>query len=169
MSYFIIIRGPLGVGKTTVAKKLADILDAEYISIDAVLSDNGLDRIDDEEGCIPASNFVKGNEIAMPNIKERLSNGKSAVIDGCFYHKEQIDHFINNLPTSHFTFTLKAPVEVCAARDKNRDITYGEGAAIAVHCLVSKFDYGVIIDTNNKTADETVEEILSHLPFKKKL
>ena len=169
MSYFIIIRGPLGVGKTTVVKKLADILSAEYISIDTVLSDNDLDKVNDEKECIPANNFIKGNEIAMPKIKERLSNGKIAIIDGCFYHKEQIDHFINNLSTSHFTFTLKAPVEVCTTRDKNREKTYGEGAAIAVHCLVSKFDYGVAIDTNNKTADETVEEIMTHLPVNKKL
>jgi shikimate kinase len=34
MEYFVIIRGPLGVGKTTIAKRLAKQLNAKYISID---------------------------------------------------------------------------------------------------------------------------------------
>ena len=46
MSYFIIIRGPLGIGKSTIAKALAEILKAEYIAIDKVLEENGLDRKD---------------------------------------------------------------------------------------------------------------------------
>ncbi|MBU0577329.1 ATP-binding protein [Patescibacteria group bacterium] len=163
MNHFIIIRGPLGVGKTTISKKLAKILDAEYVSIDTVLSDNELDKVNESEGGIPVKNFIKGNKIVMPQIKDNLSNGKTVIIDGCFYHKEQIKHFINNLNASHFTFTLKAPVEVCIERDKGRERGYGEGAAMAVHCMVSKFDYGTVIDTDSKTADEVVQEIVGHL------
>ncbi len=163
MSYFIIIRGPLGVGKTTIAKKLADILDAEYVSIDTVLSEAGLDKVDEKVGGIPAENFIKGNEIVMPAIKEKLADGKIVIIDGCFYHKEQIEHFIDHLEAPHHIFSLKAPVEVCIERDRHRKKPYGEGAAMAVHSLVSKFDYGTTIDTNEKTHDKTTEEAISYL------
>ena len=37
MKKLILVRGPLGVGKTTVARKLAASLNAHYISIDSVL------------------------------------------------------------------------------------------------------------------------------------
>ncbi|MDD4111129.1 MAG: (d)CMP kinase [Clostridia bacterium] len=37
MSYYIIIRGPAGVGKTTIAKNLQDKLGADYISFDEIL------------------------------------------------------------------------------------------------------------------------------------
>ena len=55
--YFIIIRGPLGIGKTTIAKALTERLDGYYVSIDGVLDEHGLDQTD--EPCIPARNFVK--------------------------------------------------------------------------------------------------------------
>ena len=48
MSNCIVIRGPLGVGKTTVARALAEQLSALYISIDQVLEDHDLLRSDGE-------------------------------------------------------------------------------------------------------------------------
>lgn len=162
MTHCIIIRGPLGVGKTTISKKLAEELDALYVSIDEVLSKYGLDQTD--ERCIPARNFIKGNEIALPEIKEALTKDKSVIIDGCFYQQEQIKHFEEKLPVAPLVFTLKAPVEVCIERDHHREKPYGEGATQAVHSLVSEYDYGMVIDTTNKTAEETLEEITSHLP-----
>jgi len=164
MSYFIIIRGPLGIGKTTIAKKIAEILKGEYISIDNVLEKNNLDKVDEKEGGIPAKNFIKGNEIVIPKIEEKLNEGKIVIIEGCFYHKEQIEHFIQNLDTSPFVFTLKAPLEVCIDRDSKREKIYGMEAAIAVFNMVSKFDYGILIETENKSVEETADEIISHLP-----
>ncbi len=72
MSYFIIIRGPLGCGKSTIAQKLADTLHAEHINMDDILAKNGLDKADPEAGCIPATNFIKANEIILPEVKEKL-------------------------------------------------------------------------------------------------
>lgn len=164
MSYFVIIRGPLGVGKSAVARELARILNGEYVSIDGILGKNGLDKVDEKEWGIPSKNFIKGNEIILPKIIEKLSEGKVVIIDGCFYHKEQIEHFIQHLPALHYEITLKAPLKVCIERDHNRSNGYGEGAATAVHNMVSKFDYGIIINTENQTLDETVKEVLSYLP-----
>ena len=152
---YIIIRGPLGIGKTTIAKKLAEKLKAEYISIDEILHENDLDKIEGE--CIPLNNFIKANEIALPQIEK----GKTYIIDGNFYHKEQLEHLLKNLPGKHYVFTLKAPVEACIERDAQREKTYGEEAARAVHCLVLRFDYGIIIDTESKSAEEVTEELIS--------
>jgi shikimate kinase len=164
MSYFIIIRGPLGVGKSTIARKLADILKGEYISIDEVLEKHNLDKIDKKEGGIPAKNFIKGNEIVLPKVREKLSKGKVVILDGCFYHKEQIEHFIQNLDASYYVFTLKAPLDICIERDSKRKKVYGKEATIAVHNMVSRFDYGTVINTENKNVDQTADEILSYLP-----
>ena len=43
MSYYIIIRGALGIGKSTIARKLSRILNAGYISIDKVLEETSQD------------------------------------------------------------------------------------------------------------------------------
>jgi tRNA uridine 5-carbamoylmethylation protein Kti12 len=163
MSYYIIIRGPLGVGKSTIAQSLAKRLRAQYISIDKVLEEHGLDSRGNRPS-IPAENFIKANELVLPQIKAELKKGKRVVIDGCFYHKEQIDHLEWKLPIKHFVFNLKAPLALCIQRDSNREKAYGEGAAKAVYSLVSRFEYGFNIDTAGKTAAMCVKEIVSHLP-----
>lgn len=163
MSYYVIIRGPLGCGKSTVAHRLAKILDAEYVPIDKVLEEHGLDKIEPAAECIPTENFVKANEIVLPKVKEKLKSGKIVIFDACFYHKEPIEHLIRNLKYPHYVFTLKAPVDVCIERDRKRGKTHGEDAARAVHKLVAKFDYGTIIDIS-KPLDDAIKEILSRLP-----
>ncbi|OGC82048.1 MAG: hypothetical protein A2V81_02740 [Candidatus Abawacabacteria bacterium RBG_16_42_10] len=161
--YFIIIRGPLGCGKSTIAEKLADILHEEHINMDMVLDDNDLDQTDPDEGCIPAKNFITANDIVLPEVKEKLQNGQIVIFDACFYHKEVIEHLLQNLPYSHHVFTLKASLILCIERDSKRNQTYGEGAATAVYNLVTKFDYGTVIDIS-KSLDEAVKEIVSYLP-----
>lgn len=164
MSYYIIIRGPLGIGKSTIAKRLSEILDAKYIDIDSILKKQGLDKVDKNAGCIPTKNFIKVDEIIFPEIKEKLNKGKIVIFDACFYHKEHIEHIIQNLLYPHYIFTLKAPLEVCIERDSKRKKTHGKDAATAVHYLVSKFDYGTTIDISKKGIEQAVQEILSYLP-----
>ena len=57
---FVIIRGPAGVGKSTIAKAIAKKLGALYISFDEILSKHNLDIIEGDG--ISAENFVRGNE-----------------------------------------------------------------------------------------------------------
>ena len=49
-------------------------------------------------------------------------------------------------------------------RDSNRNKTHGKDAAEAVYKKSTEFNYGIIIDTENKTPKETINEIISYLP-----
>lgn len=148
--FFIIIRGSLGVGKTTISLELTKLLNAEYISFDKVLEENGLDRKDDN--FIP-EDFIKANEIILLRVKECLESGKIVIFDGCFHFIEQIRHLIKNLNFKYFVFDLKAPVEICIHRDKNRIKVYGEKEARDVYGLVSKFKVGFSIDAEGSLKD----------------
>jgi len=159
---YLIIRGPLGVGKTTIARKLSKILNAKYISLDKVLEDNNLDVVDKKEGRIPAKNFIKADNLILGEIKHELKKGKIVIFDGCFYHKEQIKHLKRNLGKG-FVFTLNAPLSVCISRDTKRKRIYGEDAAKVVYELVSKFNYGINLNTHKKTEKEVIREILKKL------
>ncbi|MDD4352002.1 MAG: AAA family ATPase [Candidatus Gracilibacteria bacterium] len=161
---YIIIRGPLGVGKSTISIKLAKILDAKPFAMDDILHDHKLDKVDPELGTIPPRNFSKAIDIILPEVKRYLGNGTIVIFDGCFYHKENIIDLKNKLAYEAKIFTLKAPVETCIKRDRKRDLSYGEGAAQAVHNLVSRFDAGTVIKTEGKSIEETLNEILKHLP-----
>jgi len=163
MCYYIIIRGPLGVGKSTIARSLAKLLRAKYVSMDLILRKHGLDKAHYKKG-IPADNFIKANKTILPEVKSKLKAGKIVIFDGCFYHKKQIEHIIKSLSVPHYIFTLKAPLKVCIARDRKRKKSYGKDAATAVHHLVSRFDHGIVINTNKKTSAQTTKKVLLYLP-----
>ena len=162
MSVSILIRGPLGVGKTTVARALAEQVGGLYVSVDGILAEHGLDKVEGE--CITVENFIKANELALPQARLALSEGRAAVFDGNFYHRAQIDHLIEVLPEPHYAFTLKSPLTVCIDRDSKRSRVYGAGAATAVHNMVSRFDYGVSIDTSEMTLDDVLQALRAYLP-----
>jgi adenylate kinase family enzyme len=162
MSYYIIIRGPLGCGKSTVAKKLSEKLKAEYFEIDRILDENNLTK-DTEDGYISQKSFIKANEIAVSKAKNFLEKDKPVVFDGNFYWKSQLDDLIRRLEFPHYVFTLKAPIEVCMERDRNREKNHGEDAARVVYRKSTEFDYGIIIDVT-RTLDKAIKEIFSHLP-----
>ena len=162
MSVCILIRGPLGVGKTTVARALAEQLGGLYISVDGILAEHGLDKVEGE--CITAKNFVKANELALPQARRALSEGRAVVFDGNFYHQAQIDHLVSAFPEPHYAFTLKSPLAVCIERDSKRPRVHGAGAATAVHTMVSRFDYGVSIDTSEMALEDVLEALRGYLP-----
>ena len=147
-SYFIIVRGPLGVGKSTIAKRLAKALKAEYISIDSALEKYDLAKTDSD---YTPKDFIRANKCIIPEAKTKLKQGKILVFDGNFYFRGQIKHLTQNLNARGFVFTLKAPLQVCIKRDRKRQQSYGKEAARAVYGLVSKFDWGIPIDTNKRT------------------
>lgn len=163
MAFFIIIRGPLGVGKTTVAERLAKRLGAKHVSVDSVLEKHGLDKAAEDTGCIPVENFMNADDLIFPEMKETLGKGKAVIFDGCFYHKGHIAHIIDNLAYRGFVFTLNASLKTCIERDRERAKPYGEDAAGAVHSLVSRFDMGTIIDTEGKTIEDVTGEIYAYL------
>lgn len=154
----IIIRGPLGVGKSTVAKAVAEKIGGVYISVDQMLEDNGLDKTVEGEG-IPLANFLKANEIIVQEAQQAHNQGTPTVIDGNFYFKEQMEELVKMLGDGVISFTLKASMETCITRDASRPKPYGEDAVRAVHMLVSAFDHGIIINTDTQTAEETIEAI----------
>ena len=163
MSFYVIIRGPLGCGKSTISKELAKKLKAKYFSVDDLVEQvKGKDR---EEGYISQRRFKKANDLIVPVARELLKKGKIVIIDGNFYWKSQIVDLIEKLDFPYSVFTLKAHLEVCIERDSKRKTPHGKDAAFVVHKKVSEFDYGINIDAT-KPLEKSIKEILSNLPEK---
>ena len=162
MSFYIIIRGPLGCGKSTIAKKISKILKAKYFAVDMILNESGLTK-DKEAGYISQRSFKKANEIISPQAKDILNKGISIVFDGNFYWKSQIEDLISRLNFQHYVFTLKAPLEVCIRRDIERGKTHGEDATKVVFKKSTEFNYGIVININ-RPLNVCLKEIISYLP-----
>lgn len=162
MSFYVIIRGPAGAGKSAVSRNLAKKLKAYRISFDTIMRKHKLDRI--EGKWISEPNYIKANGLAARQAGKKLAKGRAVVFDGCFYHKAQLKHLTRALPYRHFSFTLKAGIKECISRDRKRGKTkIGERAVRDVYKLVSRFGYGKAIDTNGKTVRQVVDKIIGNI------
>ncbi|MEK6857007.1 MAG: AAA family ATPase [Nanoarchaeota archaeon] len=161
MSFYVIIRGPLGCGKSTIAQKLSKILKAKYFAIDKILDENDLTKYK-EAGYISQKSFIKANEIISSEARKLLNDDKPVIFDGNFYWKSQIDDLIGRLAFPYYAFTLKAPLDVCIARDAKRKESCGEDAAKVVYKKTTEFDYGVKIDIS-RPIDVCIKDMLSYL------
>lgn len=162
MSYYVIIRGPAGVGKTTISKLLADKINANVVNFDRVMEELGMDYIEGEK-CIPLHKFMKADEVMLPKFKKDLEDGKNLILDGNFYHKEQIEDIVSKLDFPNIAFTLKAGLKECIERDRTRENGLGDKAISDVFALVSAFGYGIDIDTQNKDLEQIVNEIYGQI------
>lgn len=124
--YAIIVRGPLGAGKTTVSNRLARRLGAKHISVDGIIDRPDVEEWDDARGCYSEKCFLRANEIAAPEAKKELARGRPVLFDGNFYWPSQVDDLPRRLECKTFVFTLKVPLPLCIERDRQRDHTHGE-------------------------------------------
>jgi predicted kinase len=155
--FYIILRGPLGIGKSTVARGLAARIGAQVISIDQVLEDHDLwstGRL---------SEFLEANTWAVRTVRPVLRKGTPIIFDGNFYWKSQIDDLIGRLDFRPFVFTLEAPLQVCVERDSRRDRPYGSRAVQQVYAKSTRFDYGTAVDAA-RPIGAVLREITSQLP-----
>jgi thymidylate kinase len=154
MSFYIIIRGPLGSGKTTIARALSKAIGAELVSIDLIL-----DEFPDDNSI---RTFLKANKVAAKMALRSLTNGVPVVLDESFSYRRQIEDIVTRLPYPHEVFTLNAPLPVCIERDAHRERAYGTKAARDVHRKIARFDYGNPLDAT-RPVEESVSEIMSIL------
>jgi shikimate kinase len=154
MKKLIIIRGPLGVGKTTISKVLAHNLHLEYLSVDQIIEDNKLIPINTDG--IPVESYLKVNQIVLDLIK---NSEDSFILDGCFYYQEQIDDLKNKFNNNIEIFTLISSVDKCIERDSKRSKVYGEDSARFVYSITTNIKMGYEIDNTNLTIEETVKKI----------
>jgi len=132
--YHLILRGPLGSGKSTVAEALARAIHGEVVHLDGLADKNW------DGGS--AGMFRRGNVALERRARPLLAKGIPVIFDGCFYWKTQIRDLETRLPFPHESFTLKVPLSVCK---------------------VSRFEWGVPIDGLQSVALQ-VKSIKSHLP-----
>lgn len=161
--YGVIVRGPLGAGKTTVSKRLAQFIAADYLSIDDILDQHGLEEWDDVRGCYSERSFLQANEFAAAAARPALERGDRVVFDGNFYWSSQVDDLVSRLACPVLIFTLKVPLDVCITRDGGRMPTHGPEATKEVFALTTSFSAGIEVDAT-RPIDDIVGEILSHLP-----
>ena len=162
MTYYLIIRGPMGSGKSTISERLSSELGARHIAVDRILDEHSLTG-EHEEGYISQRSFKCANEIIAPEAAELLAKNIPVIFDGNFYWQSQIEDLVGRLDFPHKVFTLELPLALCIERDSKRDKTHGKDATEAVYAKSTSFTYGVPIDVTG-TLDESTAAIKQNLP-----
>ena len=160
---YVVIRGPLGCGKSTISLELANKLDAKCFSVDEIM-DESPEMVTMEEGYISRETFKKVNDILVSEARGVINSGQLVIFDGNFYWEEVVEDLLRKLGGYvGKVITLEAPLDVCVERDIERGETHGSDAAEEVYRKSTSFDCGVGIDTKNRSVVETVGEILEVL------
>ena len=165
MGFYVIIRGPLGSGKTTIAKALAARLNAGLISVDEILDDHHLDS-DMEDGFISQKSFKHANDFIAEIARPLLDTKKPVIIEGNFYWKSQIEDLTQKLVYPYAIFTLDVPLEVCLKRDSERENSCGEDATRVIYNKTASVEAGKKIDAT-KEVEDVITEIIDVLLLKK--
>lgn len=155
MSFFLVVRGPLGAGKTTIARAIAIAVSAEVVSVDEIV-----DREEWDGGS--EALFLRANEVVAERARPVLARGRPVVVDGNFYWASALDDLARRLPFPHEVFTLRVPLEVCIERDRLRSRSYGAEATREVYAKVSGADRGFAID-GTRPVGEVVEAMRARL------
>jgi predicted kinase len=159
--FALLIRGPLGIGKSTVSEELAKQLGGLWISIDRILDERGIERW--KGGFVSEASFLRANTFALAQASKTLAQGHPVVFDGNFYWRSAVEDLTRRVRYPLHVFTLKAPLELCLRRNRGRSPPQADDGARKVYAKATEFDVGVSIDATRSVAD-MVAAIRSHLP-----
>lgn len=156
MAYVVIIRGPLGAGKTTAARALASAIGGRVVSIDPLLEELGWDGGSE-------ALFLAANRRAAVRAEAALRHGAPVVIEGNFYWKSALADLVERLDRPTAVFGLEVPLAVCIERDSRRAEPHGAEAAREVFEKARRVEGGLAID-GNRPVEAIVGEMRAHLP-----
>jgi predicted kinase len=142
--FAVVIRGPLGIGKTTVAKRLARSLRGGWISVDAVLEEEDLEQW--EDGYISETSFLRSNAFVVERATPWWAKDAPVVVDGNFYWASQVEDLTRRWSVPWVVFTLRAPRSTCLERDAHRKRPLGEESVRDVFAKVVSFESGIPVD-----------------------
>lgn len=161
MTYFVILRGPLGAGKTTISRLLAKAIPGVHIDLDRILEKEAPEEWRSDS--LSERSFIRANEVAVEQAWSVLANGTPVIFDQNFYYLSTLEDLIGRLKYPYRVFTLDVPLEVCIERDRGRDISYGTKSTNDVYRRNAGLEYGIRVD-GNRPVEVVVDEILRHLP-----
>ncbi|MCA9229425.1 MAG: AAA family ATPase [Planctomycetales bacterium] len=122
----LIVRGAAGVGKTTLAQKLTDLLCTEYLQTDALrreLFGKSGEPVGHNKGQYTAENRNRVYELMFERAEQLISDGLSVVLDGTFLTncvQAAAVEMANRQGARPFLVNCTCPPEVAATRISGR-------------------------------------------------
>ncbi|MEK6963590.1 MAG: hypothetical protein AABX70_04130 [Nanoarchaeota archaeon] len=157
---YVLIRGPIGVGKTSVAKRFSNLLSLDcypsfFIEFDRFRRELGI-------GEPTYLNKRVGTFLLVERMNQLIQKGSLPVVEGVFY-EGNMNHLRRNITGLALLIKLMAPLDICIERDQRRTYPRGVERVVPVwnslqHTVVSE----VSINTETRTIEEIVDDVYLH-------
>ena len=176
MKKLIIIRGASGVGKTTVAEKLANVLKVKKLA--RVPVDITPGRLIVRPYSIDRNEMAKiTQENSESLIKNFLSEGYVVITDGIFYRKHKNKNSLKRLinigkknGAKTYVIELEADINDVVERirqrsktDKKSDNNFKRVKERYEKFSKTKYKESILIDTKRKSVNKIVKEIIQNI------
>ncbi|MFH0906297.1 MAG: zeta toxin family protein [archaeon] len=164
MKFAIIIRGPAGVGKSSISNKLKEeIPNLIHIDIDK------FKHIISKESNTTRSKIAQ--DVGIFFIKQLIKNKYNIIVDEIFREKYyyQMIRVLEKNNYSVIKIFLCASTKNLIKRDKKRLKNKGKEIIIKLEKEIRPLNGDIIIDTNNKSVRQIINQILKILSFNKLL
>jgi len=161
-SYFLIVRGPAGVGKSTISKLVSEKINAKVYHYDRIMKGFGYNYIPGEKW-VPLHKFISADKKMIPKFVNLLEKESNLILEGNFYHVEQINNLVSKINFLSVVVTLKGSLETCIKRNKDRGEKMAREVIEEVYSIMPEFKEGIHIDTDDKDVEKIVDEIMNHL------
>lgn len=155
---YIIIRGPAGVGKTTLAKKLIAYFNSHKIS--AKYFSPGLMRKKHNLG-FSMKEKLKADNFLISEARDIIEKGHVAIFDEVYYYPQQMLNFRNKLG-SPIVIHLKAPIGALLERNSKRTgkKKLSEKRMRDVYGLDRRFRNGNVINTHKRNKNQVFRGVV---------
>ncbi|OGN27933.1 MAG: hypothetical protein A3A33_04190 [Candidatus Yanofskybacteria bacterium RIFCSPLOWO2_01_FULL_49_25] len=156
----IILRGPIGVGKSTIAEELKEELSDGWVHLDIDKLKHVISKDSSKLRTTIAHN------VALYFLEQLIKNRFNVIVEEIF--KEKIYRDAQDLLGRYNYKILKVflttPVDVSIERDKNRkNKTRGEKVVTDFHNQIKPLGEDLTIDTSKHSLEEAAELILKAL------
>ena len=155
MTKAILLRGPAGVGKSTIGRQLQEQLPGSWANLDVDLFKHMISK--------KSSMFRSdtAHDVALYFLEKLLQSNTNMVIEEIFkepFYNQTLELF-EKYNCEVLTVFLTATVDTVVQRDEARAKNKGEDTIRMLHDQIASLNEKLVIDTGQNTIQETVDRI----------